>query len=105
MNILETERLILRRFTLDDLDEIYRLVYADPKVKDGWSGAQGTAAEQFEGKCVGFIDRDRGREAGLEQEVIDQYMLVPTQDPPDLARLMLSNPLLRWERPFYVEFD
>ncbi|MBV7327811.1 GNAT family N-acetyltransferase [Chloroflexi bacterium TSY] len=45
MHILETERLILRRFTMDDLDEIYRLVYADRRVKDGWSGAQGTPEE------------------------------------------------------------
>lgn len=42
MTILETERLILRRFILDDLDEIYRLVYADSAVKDTWSGAAGT---------------------------------------------------------------
>jgi RimJ/RimL family protein N-acetyltransferase len=45
MTILETERLILRRFSLDDLDEIYRLVYADPAVKDTWSGATGTPDE------------------------------------------------------------
>ncbi|MEM7125518.1 MAG: GNAT family N-acetyltransferase [Chloroflexota bacterium] len=45
MNILETERLILRRFTMDDLDEIYHLVYADPIVKNAWSGAQGTPEE------------------------------------------------------------
>lgn len=42
MPIIETERLILRRFALDDLDEIYRLVYADPAVKDTWSGMTGT---------------------------------------------------------------
>ncbi len=45
MPILETERLILRRFTLDDLDEIFRLVYADPAVKDTWSGGKGTPDE------------------------------------------------------------
>lgn len=45
MYILETERLILRCFTIDDLDEIYRLVYADPTVKDGWSGVTGTPDE------------------------------------------------------------
>lgn len=39
--ILETERLFLRRFTLDDLNEIYRLVYADSAVKDAWSGVTG----------------------------------------------------------------
>ena len=45
LNILETERLILRRFTLEDLDEIFRLVYADSEVKDSWSAAKGTPAE------------------------------------------------------------
>jgi RimJ/RimL family protein N-acetyltransferase len=45
MTIIETERLILRRFNLDDLDEIYRLVYADPAVKVTWSGATGKPDE------------------------------------------------------------
>ena len=45
MYILETKRLALRRFTTDDLDEIYRLVYVDPTVKDTWSGATGTPEE------------------------------------------------------------
>jgi ribosomal-protein-alanine N-acetyltransferase len=45
MPILETERLILRRFALDDLDEIYHLVYADPAIKDSWSGVTGTPDE------------------------------------------------------------
>ena len=42
--ILETPRLRLREFCLADLEEIYRLVYADPRVKDTWSGATGTPA-------------------------------------------------------------
>jgi RimJ/RimL family protein N-acetyltransferase len=45
MILIETERLILRRFNLDDLDEIYRLVYADPAVKVTWSGATGKSDE------------------------------------------------------------
>jgi len=45
MTILETERLILHRFDMDDLNEIYRLIYADPAVKDTWSGATGTPDE------------------------------------------------------------
>jgi [ribosomal protein S5]-alanine N-acetyltransferase len=45
MTILETERLILRRFKMDDLDEIHRLVYADSAVKNTWSGATGTPDE------------------------------------------------------------
>ena len=43
--ILETKRLILRRFRMDDLDSIYNLVYADPVVKNAWSGAKGTPEE------------------------------------------------------------
>lgn len=42
MVIIETARLILRDFGMDDLDEIYTLVYADPQVKDTWSGVTGT---------------------------------------------------------------
>lgn len=45
MFILETQRLFLRRFVREDLDELYRLVYADPTVKDTWSGVVGTPAE------------------------------------------------------------
>ena len=45
MVILETPRLILRDFCMDDLEEIYNLVYADPEVKDTWSGVTGTPEE------------------------------------------------------------
>jgi RimJ/RimL family protein N-acetyltransferase len=43
--IMETERLQLRGFSVDDLDSIYELVYANPVVKDAWSGRQGTPEE------------------------------------------------------------
>jgi [ribosomal protein S5]-alanine N-acetyltransferase len=43
--IIDTERLHLREFSVDDLDSIYELVYADPVVKDAWSGRQGTPEE------------------------------------------------------------
>ena len=43
--ILETERLFLRPCSLDDHDDIYHLVYADPVVKNAWSGATGTPEE------------------------------------------------------------
>jgi RimJ/RimL family protein N-acetyltransferase len=42
MIILDTPRLVLRDFEMDDLDEIYRLVYADPQVKNTWSTVTGT---------------------------------------------------------------
>jgi len=45
MNILETQRLILRDFETDDLDELYNLVYADPQVKLTWSSITGTPEE------------------------------------------------------------
>jgi len=45
MKVIETERLIIRPFTMDDLDEIYRLVYADTVVKNAWSGRAGTPDE------------------------------------------------------------
>ncbi|MFN8493380.1 MAG: GNAT family N-acetyltransferase [Caldilineaceae bacterium] len=38
MKGLETERLILRPFRLEDRDEIHRLVYADSRVAPGWTG-------------------------------------------------------------------
>ena len=43
---------ILRRFVIGDLDEIYRLVYADPLVKDAWSGVTGTP-EQINERLFG----------------------------------------------------
>lgn len=43
--VLETERLLIRPFAMDDLDEIYDLVYADPAVKEAWSGRTGTPGE------------------------------------------------------------
>jgi RimJ/RimL family protein N-acetyltransferase len=43
--ILTTERLILRHFAKDDVDDAYRLLYADEEVKRGWSGITGTPEE------------------------------------------------------------
>jgi RimJ/RimL family protein N-acetyltransferase len=54
--ILETERLLLRRFTRADLDELYDLVYADPRVKATWSGATGTAEEIKQRFAANHID-------------------------------------------------
>lgn len=42
MTILETQRLILRRSKLADMDELCELVYADETVKSTWSGSTGT---------------------------------------------------------------
>jgi RimJ/RimL family protein N-acetyltransferase len=43
---IETERLILRPFDTEDVDELYRLAYADPEVRDAWSGYRETI-DQF----------------------------------------------------------
>jgi RimJ/RimL family protein N-acetyltransferase len=43
---LETERLLIRLFDEADVDELYQLVYADPAVRDMWSGYRETL-EQF----------------------------------------------------------
>jgi RimJ/RimL family protein N-acetyltransferase len=45
MKILETERLILRHFEEEDIEEVYRLLYADEEVKNAWSGRKGTVEE------------------------------------------------------------
>jgi hypothetical protein len=45
MCMLGTRRLILRRFIMDDLYQIHRLVYAGPRVKDAWSGIMRTPDE------------------------------------------------------------
>jgi RimJ/RimL family protein N-acetyltransferase len=39
---LETDRLLLRPFTDQDVDLIYTLVYADRQVREAWSGYTGT---------------------------------------------------------------
>ena len=35
--LIETERLILRPFDAGDVEGLYRLVFADPGVRDAWS--------------------------------------------------------------------
>lgn len=42
---LETKRLILRPFIEEDLEEIYRLVYAEEEVREAWSGYTGTLTQ------------------------------------------------------------
>ena len=42
---LETERLVLRPFTSEDIERIYDLVYADSRVRVTWSGYTGTLAQ------------------------------------------------------------
>lgn len=58
--IIETERLQLREFSVDDLDSIYELVYADSVVKDAWSGRQGTPEEIKRGFAAEWIAPDSG---------------------------------------------
>jgi RimJ/RimL family protein N-acetyltransferase len=43
--MLETERLLIRSFVPADVEDIYRLVYADPEVREYWSNFKGTLDE------------------------------------------------------------
>jgi len=45
MQPLETERLHIRQFCDQDVEEIYSLVYADAEVKDAWSGYRGSLSD------------------------------------------------------------
>ncbi len=45
-SLLETIRLILRPFDAEDVEGLYRLVYADTEVRDAWSGYRETV-DQF----------------------------------------------------------
>jgi RimJ/RimL family protein N-acetyltransferase len=45
-SVIETARLILRPFDAGDMEGLYRLVYADPEVRDAWSGYRETL-DQF----------------------------------------------------------
>jgi RimJ/RimL family protein N-acetyltransferase len=45
MKTLETTRLILRPFVMGDLDDIHRLVYADPEVAPAWTARTKTIDE------------------------------------------------------------
>jgi RimJ/RimL family protein N-acetyltransferase len=45
MEPIETERLILRPFVEDDVERIYQLVYADPEVREAWSGYTGSLSQ------------------------------------------------------------
>ncbi len=58
MVILETPRLILSEFCMDDLEELYNLIYADPEVKDTWSGVTGTPEEIKNRFAERYIDKD-----------------------------------------------
>jgi RimJ/RimL family protein N-acetyltransferase len=128
--ILETERLILRRFAIDDLDEIYRLVYADPTVKDGWSGVVGTPTEikkRFAAKHIlragdfGFravVLKDTGSLIGLmgfqrhEPEDADGIYFLSENEPdrrvgfaPDFVEVELTYALGRahWKQGYATE--
>jgi RimJ/RimL family protein N-acetyltransferase len=48
----------VRPFTADDLDEIYDLVYADPAVREAWSGRAGTPTEIKAAFAREHVERD-----------------------------------------------
>jgi ribosomal-protein-alanine N-acetyltransferase len=60
MKTLETERLVLRPFRLEDREEIHRLVYADPQVAPVWSSRTWTLAEITESFAHKLAQRPNG---------------------------------------------
>lgn len=66
MKVLETERLILQPFRLEDRAEIHRLVYADPQVALFWSGQTWALDEITES----FARKLAQRENGLDFQAI-----------------------------------
>jgi RimJ/RimL family protein N-acetyltransferase len=68
---IETERLILRPFDAGDAEELYRLVYADPEVRDAWSGFRETPEQfrrRFDDRGVWHIVRGFGFRAVILKE-------------------------------------
>ena len=60
MKVLETERLILRPFRLEDRAEIHRLVYADPQVAPFWSSRTWVLDEITESFARKLVQRPNG---------------------------------------------
>lgn len=60
MKQLETDRLILRPFQIEDREEIHRLVYADPRVAPGWTGRTWALAEITESFARKLAQRPNG---------------------------------------------
>jgi RimJ/RimL family protein N-acetyltransferase len=54
--VIETQRLILRRFTLHDVDDLLRQVYSDPEAMRFLPGGKTRSRKQTEQRVQGFID-------------------------------------------------
>lgn len=70
--MLETERLTIRPFAEDDVEEIYRLVYADPEVRTWWSN--------FDGDVETFRERFRTGKNWRQYEGFGYWALVRKAD-------------------------
>jgi RimJ/RimL family protein N-acetyltransferase len=81
MSLIATARLILRPFDAGDAEELYRLVYADPDVRDAWSDYRETL-EQFrrrfaEGNVWRVLDRPASRpECKLPMSLAERRFLL-----------------------------
>lgn len=62
-----------------------------------------TLVERFPGKCVALLEKTLAERAGLSLEILGNYMIAPKETRAEIARLMLDNEVLRWEKPHYVE--
>ena len=111
MRKLETERLIIRPFSTGDLDEVYDLVYADPEVKNKWSGLTGTPIQikvTFFERHVRRMD-DLGFKAVVRRDVQRLIGLIGFQQyraDEDLSWLAFEHgPPDRWLDPDLVEVE
>lgn len=110
MIFLETERLIIRSFTMDDLDELYRLVYADQRVKDAWSGQKGTPEElkaRFAQKHIQRAD-ELGFKAVVRKDGKRLLGLMGFQryEPDeDTSWLIFEHEPPRWRHPGLIEAE
>ena len=55
-SVLETERLTLRRFTLHDVDDLFRQVYSDPETTRYLPGGKPRSREQTRQTVQRFIE-------------------------------------------------
>ncbi len=107
---IETERLLIRPFTIDDLEEIYQLVYADRRVKDTWSLLQGTPDEikvRFVHRHIRRAD-DFGFKAVTrrqDEQLLGLMGFQRYEPDEDLSWLVFEHTPSRWRDPGLIEVE